>query len=92
MKNKTTSLRVLSGVTLVTRSLLIPVADHAGSYGDYITYSLINHCSNAVNQGLHACTYQSLLKQQSIDLSGQYARWDAAFQSRVEEQFYEHTS
>jgi len=85
-------LHVLSGVILFTGSLLIPVAGHAGNYGDYIPYSLINHCSDAENLGLRVCTYQSLLNQLNIDLSGHYARWDAAFQSRVDEKRYDHTS
>lgn len=92
MKNITASLHVLSGVILVAGSLLIPVAGHAGNYGDYIPYRLINQSSDTANPGWRVCTYQSLLNQQRINLSIQYACWPSAFQNRVDGQFYDRTS
>lgn len=92
MKNTTDVFRVLSGVILATGTLLIPVAGHAGNYGDYIPYRLINQSGSATNPGWRVCTYQSLLNQQRINLSIQYACWPSAFQSRVDGQFYDRTS
>jgi hypothetical protein len=91
MNKVTFSLRVLSGTLLITGTLLISVASHA-SYSDYIPYRLINQGPDASHPGWRVCTYESQLNRQRINLSLQYTCWPAAFQSRVDGQFYDRIS
>lgn len=91
MKKTTPSLRVLSGAMLFSIALILPVTGHA-NYGDYVPFRLMSQSSDASNPGWHICTYQSLLNQQRIDLSIQYACWPSAYQSRMDGQFYDRIS